>query len=202
MRRRSGGIIGRLLVIQNGVEEHAELAEVLPAIAGVGGEQDDAALAHGDVDNGGLVFDFVSAFHEAAEDVVVAAGELHEDLFAIDARNGEERTVGPANGHGFFGVAVEDGVRGLQDLCLHDRAGRVELRRGAAGVDGASDAEFRREALASPRVMSTSALFDELAEFECAFEPHAAGDVFGGAIVSQILEFGGLGVGERFLLGS
>ncbi len=202
MRRRSGGIIGRLLVIQNGVEEHAKLAKVLPAIAGVCGEEDDSALTYGHADNGRLILDFVSAFHETAEDVVVAAGELHEDLFAINTRNGQERTVSVPNGYRFFGVAVEDGVRGLQDGCLHDRAGGVELRRGTASVDGASDAEFSGERAGFAERNEHSALFDELAEFKCAFEPHAAGDVFGGAIVSQILEFSGLGVGERLFLGA
>ena len=55
-----------VFVVEDGVEHHAELADVLPAPDGVGGEHDDFAFADRGFDYGGSAFDFVCSIHEAA----------------------------------------------------------------------------------------------------------------------------------------
>ena len=55
-----------VFVVEDGVEHHAELTDVLPAPDGVGGEHDDFTAADRGFDYGGSAFDLVGSVHEAA----------------------------------------------------------------------------------------------------------------------------------------
>ena len=66
--------------------------------------------------------------------------------------------------------------------------GRVELRRGARGVDLRRQAEFRREVAGLAERHEQAAGLDELLELGDAFEPHAAGDVVRLAVHPEVLE--------------
>ena len=102
----------------------------------------------------------------------------------------------------FVGVAIEDGIGGLDDVGFDDGAGGVEAGAGDAGVDFGGDAEIGGEGAGGAEGDEQAALFDEFLEFDDAFEAHAAGDVVRGAVVAEIFELVGLGVGERgFALG-
>ena len=62
--------------------------------------------------------------------------------------------VGPANRDGFAGVAVENGVGGLNNLGLDNGAWGVELRGGSAGIDFWCDAEVGGEGAGGAEVTS------------------------------------------------
>ena len=183
--------------VEQGVEEHAELAEVLPAPDGVGGEEKSFAFADRSEDDGGAAFDLVGAVEETAEDGLFAAGEAHEDGLLVEGCvHAEERAVGVADGDGFVCVAVEDGAGGLGDFGFDDGAGGVDLGGGGGGVDFRSDAEIGGHEAGGAEGDEEAALLGEFLDFGDAGDAHAAGDVVGGAVVAEEFELVGLGVGD------
>ena len=137
---------GKVVEMQNGVGQHVELAEVLPAIAGIGGEHHHAALARPGHRRspGGCGFRRRPSSVRSAP-ISSVPGNASAPIVAVVLRHAQQRTVGLADRHDLLRVAVEDGMRGLQDLGFHDGSGRVECGRGARGVHGSRDAEFGGE---------------------------------------------------------
>ena len=93
-RRRSGEVV----VVHDGVEEHVELAVILPAIAGVAGEEDDRPLFHRHIDDRGAVLDLCRTLHESAQHIGVAPGILHQYLGAVLGGKPQQRTIGRKHG--------------------------------------------------------------------------------------------------------
>ena len=182
-------------MVQEGVEEHPELAVVLPAVAGVGGKQNDAAVPARDVDDGGAAVDLVGAAQVAAEH---AAAERHEDpVVAKPPRDFEERSVRVTDRHPARVVSVEDRMVRSGDLRFDQRPRRVEARPGAAGVDIPGEAVLGRDVARLAKGHEQTAVLDEPAELEDPLEPHAPGDVLRRAVVAEKPVAVGLGVGPR-----
>src|SRR5215470_1827730 len=56
-----------VVVMQDGVEKHRELAVILPAVARIGRKKDHAPFARRNVNNGGTIAGFGDAAHQSAQ---------------------------------------------------------------------------------------------------------------------------------------
>src|SRR5215475_1704749 len=187
--------------MQDGVEEHRELAVVLPAVTRIGRKKDYAAFARWNVNNRGAVAGFGDAAHQSAQNRFVRAGESHQDLlFAVEFGNGEQRAVGVTHRDRFLRIAVKERMRRLQNLSLDNGSGRVKLRRRASGFYLSRQSEFRREETGLTKCDEQSAGFDEFLEFERALQPHSARDVFRFAVYSVRFELIAFGISQRLAL--
>src|ERR1041385_5693845 len=77
LRRLLRRVVLEIVEVQQGVEQHVELAEVLPPIARVAGKQDDASLSFGLIDDRRPVPDFGRSAHQTAQYVLVSSGIPH-----------------------------------------------------------------------------------------------------------------------------
>src|SRR5439155_2569655 len=78
-RRRARRVGFDVVVVQHGVEQQVELAEILPPVTRIPRKQTHAALAARLIDDGRAVADLVGAAHHPAQHVLVAARISHED---------------------------------------------------------------------------------------------------------------------------
>jgi hypothetical protein len=172
--------------VEHGVEQHPELAVVLPPVAGIGGEQHEAALSDRRLHDRRLVADLGRAAHQSVEDRVVAADEAHQHLrITVPLRHLQQRAVGVTHGNPWVRIAVEDRMRRLEDLGLYDRPRRVELcgrprcghRAGEPEIGGKGACRAERD--------EGAAGLDELLQLEDALEAHAAADVLRLAIGAE-----------------
>ena len=167
-------------VVHQRVEEHAVLAEILPAPDGISGEQDNFTFASGHNGDGGAALDVVGAVEKAAEHRFFAAGEAHEHIVLVHLfGHPQQRPVGVTNGDGFCRVAIEDRIFGMEDVRINHRTRSVEFRAGIAGFDGWRQAEVRRKCAGCAESDQRPAAVDKLLEFRHADAAHAAGDVGG-----------------------
>ena len=212
-RRRPRGLGGLgldVVEVQHGVEQQVELAEVLPPVARVAREHDDAPLARRLIDDRRPIPDLVRAAHQAAEHVIVAAGVTHQHASRGRRRrrgravervgaglHGQQRPAAVADRDRLLVVAVEDRVVRLQDLRVDDCARRVKRRGRTRGVDLRRQPELGgEEARCAQRDQHTASL-GEPVQFGDALDAHAAGDVVRFAVHPEVLELLALLVGDR-----
>src|SRR5581483_1954911 len=67
----------QIVEIQHRVEQHPELAQILPPIARIRGKQYYTPFSHRNVDDGRSVANLVCALHQAAQNGLVATWESH-----------------------------------------------------------------------------------------------------------------------------
>jgi len=165
-RRRLRSASGQIVPVHQRVEDHVELAVVLPTVDGIIGEQHDAALAGeatGHVDCEGTETDLVGAFHQTAQDRFVAANIARKHARLIWGADGHQWSPEILNRHDLLGVTVEHGMIQLQYFSVDERTRRVEIRGRVAGsVNGARETQFRRKAHGVPHRDERAAGIEEL----------------------------------------